>query len=194
MEQTELNVVNALLGVIEETALQSVDRMHPDVIFALDTWGEQSVAIQSAGWWYNTEQYQLVPDAKTGEVFLPSNTISVDLAGTDYVKRGRRLYDKANHSFKFSNVDPENLLVDCITEWTIGDMPPLIYQLILLDSKIVMVSSRDQDETKLKVLNAQRALAYSRVQKENLEYMDTNAFTNTRFMHVFSNMPIRRYP
>jgi len=193
MEQTELSVVNALLECIEETAIQAIDRTHPDVIFALNAWKEQSVNIQSMGWWYNREQYQLSPDARTGEVFLPSGTLAADLAGTTYVKRGRKLYDKELHSFIFdSNTPAEDLLVDCIMEWKIEELPPSVFRLILIDCKMAIITNREQDQVKLQMLSNERSMAYANVQKENLDYMDTSAFDTNKFRLFQSTQP-RRY-
>lgn len=193
MEQTELGAVNAMLEVIEETALQTIDRTHPDVLLALNTWDEQSVAVQSEGWWFNKEQYQLVVDARTNEVFLPSGVLAVDLTGTTYIKRGRRLYDKENHTYIFETDTPaEDLLVDCIMEWSVDELPPSIYRLILLQCKIVMVSNRDQDQVKLQLLDSERALASVTAKKENLAYMDTSAMQSNSFLTFQATQPRRR--
>ncbi len=193
MQQTELSVVNALLEVIEDTALQTVDRNHPDVVFALNTWEEQSIAIQSQGWWYNTEQYQLVPDARSGEVFLPGNVLSIDLKGLDYVKRGRRLYNLKDHTYVFSTDTPaEDLLVDCIMEWSMGELPPSVFRLVLMNAKIIMVMNRQQDQVKLQILSMERDQALVTVQKENLAYLDTSVLETTRFQ-VFQSTQPRRY-
>lgn len=174
MIQTELKMVNSLLEAIEETTIQTVDLTHPDVQLAINIWAEQSVAVQSRGWWYNKEIYQLVPDTNTGEVFLPNGTLEIDGAALTYVKRGRVLYDLENHTRDLSAVEADDLEMTCIMEWDLTELPPGIYRLVLLQAKLAMVTDRDQDQTKIQKYREEIGIAFATALQINLRFTDPN--------------------
>lgn len=186
-------MINALLGVIEETAIQEIDLTHPDVLQAIDIWDEQSVAVQSRGWWYNTETYQLVPDTVSGEVYLPAGCLEIDGASTNYVKKGRKLYDMENHTLDFSEATESDLLMVCIMEWDLIDLPPTIYRQTLIASKLAMVTDRDQDQVKMEKYNAEYQIAEALSLKANLRFSDPNRQSVNNAATLLQNQPIRRF-
>ncbi len=110
---TELDAVNAMLAVIGEAPLSTLDgnALHADAVSARQTLHNTSRSVQLEGWYFNTEQnYPLTPD-RDGFITLPPNLVSVDieplnaLHGVDVVVRGKRLYDLENHTYAFP--DPE---------------------------------------------------------------------------------------
>jgi Tail tubular protein len=100
---TELEAVNQMLGTILEAPINSLLGVESlDAQVAIDILAEKSRALQMTGWNFNTEEaYPLAPDAFTGEVSLPLNTLSADPSDPldDLVQRGARLYDRANHTY-----------------------------------------------------------------------------------------------
>ena len=189
MEQTELDMVNALLEIIEETSIQAIDETHPDVTLALDLWDKQSVITQARGWWFNRESFDLEPDAITDIIYVPDGTLEIDCVSTKIVKRGRKLYDNENHTYEFT----EGLTVDCIMEWALEDLPPIVYSLILTLCKIDMVMGRDQDATKLDVLNTDSARQNAYAQKADVRYSDPNRLHVNNAALLLSRQPMRYY-
>ena len=109
---TELSAVNAMLAVIGEAPLSTLDgnTLHVDAVSARQTLQNTSRSVQTEGWYFNTERnYPLTPD-RSGFITLPPNVVSVDIeplhskGHVDVIVRGNRLYDLENHTFAF---DPE---------------------------------------------------------------------------------------
>ncbi|MFN4278308.1 MAG: hypothetical protein ACK4FJ_18600 [Ferrovibrio sp.] len=104
---TELQAVNVLLSVIGESPISSVDELTTaDAATAQSILHQVSRSTQARGWHFNTEEnYPLSPDA-SGEIKLPANTLRVDTdaddVGEDVAHRGIRLYDRKNHTYKFT--------------------------------------------------------------------------------------------
>lgn len=105
---TELDAINTLLEIIGETPMTTLtDQMTADAVTARNVIAEVSRAVQTEGWHFNTEEnYPLVPDT-SGEIYPPSNCVKVkidraDKGEFDLVQRGKRLYDKLAHTYKFS--------------------------------------------------------------------------------------------
>lgn len=188
MQQTELTVVNALLQVIGEAPLNEVDRSNPDVLAALDVWEQTSNAEQSIGYWYNIETWEL-PVATDGFVYLPSNTTAV-IPGTPlYVKRGRRLYDLENHSYDFSAED--TITVDIITAWSNEELPPVVFNYILLKAKTYMIASYAMDTALLDKIERETNLAFHKLQVQHLKAMQPSAITTGAAQTLLQNKPQR---
>lgn len=104
--ETELDAVNTMLSTIGEAPVNTLTGQLPnDVAVALATLREVVREIQMSGWHFNTEKdFPLSPDGN-GEITLPPAIVRVSLTdpdGTDVVQRGRRLYDRANHTYRFT--------------------------------------------------------------------------------------------
>jgi hypothetical protein len=105
---TKLRALNTLLANIGAAPVNSVDTPSADVALALATLDEASISVQNYGWHFNTEDdYPMTPDS-SGFIALPDNVILVDVDvannpnDLDVVVRGNRLYDRANHTYVFT--------------------------------------------------------------------------------------------
>lgn len=105
---TELEAVNTLLRAINENPVSTlVGDVGADVVNARATLTEISRAVQTEGWLFNTEyNFPLTRDL-SDEIAIPLDALVVDVramrfSGVDPVVRGRKLYDRANHTFKFT--------------------------------------------------------------------------------------------
>jgi hypothetical protein len=115
---TELEAVNAMLQTIGETPVNSLeDTGLADAVIAHSLLQRISQEVQAKGWHFNTEiSYPLVPNNPTpGDIELPGNVLYVDMtqqdADMDVVQRGFRLYDRRNHTYKFSETLHANMVV-----------------------------------------------------------------------------------
>jgi len=103
---TKLEAVNIIISVIGEAPVNTLTgvSLPISVLQAQSALDETSKAVQSEGWHCNTEhEYELVPDAGTGKIALPANTLRFDLdpllyTDVDPVQRGTKLYDRKNHT------------------------------------------------------------------------------------------------
>lgn len=186
--QSELNVVNTLLRVIGESPLNEIDRENPDVLAALNVWDEESQKIQANSYWYNTETWEL-PVHTDGSVYLPSNTLAVDAGDSNYIKRGRKLYDLENHTYDFSEND--TITVDLITEWAIEELPPLVFNYILASAKATMKADYDMDSEVLSKLMREATVAMHHLQAHNLKIQAPNAVNSGTARTLLQNQPTR---
>jgi ribosomal protein L27 len=103
---TELEAVNVMLGAIGESPVSSLDTtLILDAVVARSILREISRETQAHGWHFNTEDNYPLPVNSDGEIILADNILDVDLDtyryAQDVVQRGRRLYDRENHTYKF---------------------------------------------------------------------------------------------
>lgn len=108
-QMTELDAVNRMLSIISMPPLNSLDgNTNADVSLARNKLAEESVRVQTTGWWFNTEfEYPLNVNGNN-EIELAGNIASVDAnpyvyTDIDPVQRGARLYDRKNHTYTFTN-------------------------------------------------------------------------------------------
>ncbi len=104
---TELQAVNELLASIDAMPVNTLtDVVGTDAGLALSFIRSVTRDVQTEGWHFNTEDNYLLQPTVDGEIYLPVNCIRADLdegGGYDVVMRGRRLYDKVSHSYKFDS-------------------------------------------------------------------------------------------
>lgn len=115
---SELDAVNIMLGTIGESPISSLDASTgvADAVIARQVLSEVAVQVQEEGWHFNVEEnFVLTPSTDTGNIFLPANCLEADSTGDDKLldlaMRGRRLYDRTNHTFVFTKSIKANLVL-----------------------------------------------------------------------------------
>lgn len=122
---TELDAVNQMLGTIGEAPVNTLIGVTSlDTAIAINTLAEISRDIQSKGHHFNTDKgLKLQPGAFTGEIEVPINCVDIDTVdpdgSIDVILRGRRLYDRVNHTFKFT----APVTVDMVVLLPFGELP-----------------------------------------------------------------------
>jgi len=143
--------VNISQTVAERAMTQSIitsrveTQANPDVAIALNTLREVSREVQAEGWSFNKEyDYPITPDSNN-EVQIASDVLQMDLnrhytqnLNRDSVMRGGKLYDRTNHSYKWTD---ETLYVDIIWEFDWASIPEPI-QAFITARAAAIVSSR----------------------------------------------------
>jgi hypothetical protein len=190
MEQTELNVVNALLKVIGESPVNEIDLGHPDVVTALLTWEEYSSELQSNSWWYNKETWALVAQTN-GTVIISSDVIAIDGPNTNYIKKGSLLYDMEYHTYDFTDATAEDLTLNLITQWDIEELPPVMYNYILSRSKLSMLVDLAFDANKEKKLEKEVEVRRFLAQKHQIRFSGPNARNTYTARDLLRNQPTR---
>jgi len=180
-----------MLSIIDETPVDTVDLTHPDVNTAIDIWDRESATFQNKGWWYNSEEYQLVIDVSTSEVFVPKDALTVRGANLDYIKRGVRLYDKGLHTFTFDDPDvlETDLLMICNILWGIEELPTIVYAFLIARSKMTMLNEKDPDPAKMQ--QVQRDIDYNLhlINNEHLRFSNPNRKAAPQSALWLSQMP-----
>jgi len=105
---TELDAINAMLGTIGESPINSLDNISgvADAVTARQVLSEVAVQVLEKGWHFNTEKNFSLTPTTTGEIFIAANVLEVDTSGydkeVDVAIRGNRLYDRTNKTFVFT--------------------------------------------------------------------------------------------
>ena len=140
----ELPAINQILASVGQAPVTTLDQTNPDVAIAYDTLLQVSREVQSEGWSFNKEEhYEFTPNTDD-EIEIASNILQLDLTTNsanidkDVVKRSGKLYDKYNHTYKWTNG-----AVECDVVWFFDwvDLPGPMRDYITAKAA-VMVSSR----------------------------------------------------
>jgi len=119
---TELEAVNYMLSVIGEQPVNSLDDAGiTEASLARTVLHHTSREVQAQGLNCNSDkEYPLTPDIN-GIINLPLNYLSVDASDINLQvsPRGKRLYDKTNHTFTFDKDVP----VDIVFFLAFEDLP-----------------------------------------------------------------------
>ena len=119
---TKLSAVNRILSNIGQSPVTLLDSGNPLVEMAELILDEVTAAIQSEGWVFNTEYgYPFLKDANN-EITIPDDVLSLDATPTAdsfLVQRRGKLYNKATHSYKFT----ENCDLDVVWLVDFLEMP-----------------------------------------------------------------------
>lgn len=187
--QSTLDVVNSMLVQIGQTAMSSLQLNHPDVRSALRIVDDINTEVQSREWWYNTETWELEPQPD-GTVLLPGNTLAIITGNNDLVKRGRKLYDLARHSFDFS--EETSVTVDVISAWDLEDVPPTMYTYIVAKCRHRMQVSFEFDVRKVDSLSTEINEAYHYVQRQHVAATQPNSTSQQTAAQVLQNISTTR--
>lgn len=124
---TELAAVNQILGAVGQAPVTTLDNTNPDVAIAYSTLQDTSREVQGEGWSFNKEfEYPFTPDTNK-EILIPSNVLSIELsnlyqnADYDSVIRSGKLYDKINHTYQWTKLNP--VVCDVVWAFNFVDIP-----------------------------------------------------------------------
>ena len=113
---TELDAINVLLAAIGTSPINNIDTVNTDAVMAKNYIHNALKEIQTEKWYFNTEDnYQLIPDINN-EIHLADNIINIDSIGrfgenTNLIPRGKKLYDRLNHTYKIQNPITANIIL-----------------------------------------------------------------------------------
>ena len=181
MALTKVKAINICLASIGRSPVASEDDPDLDAAMASAEIDQASLDIQSIGWWFNKEgNWKLAPDSN-GEIIVPNNAIEIVSWNTsrecDLSIRGRRVYDKVNHTFDLSSLVNGSGTIEFlfILELPFADLPPLAQYAIIYRARRIFHSNVDGDSQKLREHAADEELSFNRLdmtdkrsQKHNL--------------------------
>jgi hypothetical protein len=119
----ELQAINIMLGTIGESPINSLEETSGviDAVTARQILNENAVAVLTEGWHFNSEyDWSFLPNTD-GEITVPATIIQADAVDrdVDVAVRGTRLYDKKNHTYKFS----APVKLDCLVLFEFEELP-----------------------------------------------------------------------
>jgi len=176
MRLTALDVVNQCLASMGETPINAIDADHPFVAAALLKFKTASTQEQAQGWWFNTDLVILRPDAVTKFVYVPNDAIGVNPndAGSAWVIRGRRLYDRYHSTYEFAG----NVQVELVRELDFDDLPLLAAHVVAARTVLDFQSAYDGDADKYAKLAAGYQQVYNTLRAEHIRQVKVNMFNN----------------
>lgn len=178
---TELPAINQILAACGQAPVTTLDETNPDVAIAYQTLLEVSREVQSEGWSFNKEAHYTLSPNNDDEILIPNNMLQIDLTrngsnqGKNVVRRSGKLYDKENHTFKFTDEK-----IDCDIVWFFDwvDLPRPIQDYITARASTVTSSRIIGDNNQYQML--QQKEAYMRAMA--IEY-ETNQGDYSFFGH-----------
>jgi len=115
---TTLGAVNSMLSTIGEAPVNGLNSGLVEAETAETILNEVSRSVQADGWNFNSEPNYSVAATSAGDVVLPAEIIRADLATTkyrssttEYIQRGNKMYDKANHTYNIGKTLKLNVVV-----------------------------------------------------------------------------------
>ena len=129
---TELDAINILLAAIGTAPVNSLNTANTDAVMAKNYINNALKEIQTEKWYFNTEEnYQLTPDINS-EIHLADNIINIDSIGrfgenTNLIPRGKKLYDRLNHTYKI----PQPITANIILCLEFDELPETAIQYII---------------------------------------------------------------
>ena len=146
---TELSAVNSILGAIGQAPVTTLGTFvvnsddiasyeNPEISFVYNLLKECNVDVQNEGWTFNREDHIEKRPDDSGYIRVPGNVLRMDvmdghMGGTglndkfkDVVKRNGRLYDKVNHTDKFT----DKIYVNLVWKVKFSDLPSVFRRYI----------------------------------------------------------------
>lgn len=179
---TELEAVNEILTSIGETPVNKLGSGITDAEIAEALLESTSRKFQANGWAFNTEIAMTLSPNFQGEVELPNNTLTLDEVigeGNALVMRGKRLYDRTEHTFALSRA----VKCDITIQLEFEDLPEPARSFITLKAARIF-----QD----RLVGASDLHGYQREDEERawfnfltseIEQADYNIFNNAGIQH-----------
>lgn len=101
---SKLEAINVMLTAIGESPVNTItSSTTTDVSIAIQILDNVSREVQSVGWHFNTDTNYKLTKNTSNQIELPSNALRVDNANQDadldLVERGRKLWDRENHTY-----------------------------------------------------------------------------------------------
>ena len=130
----ELPAINQILSSCGQAPVTTLDQTTPDVAIAYDTLLQVTREIQAEGWTFNKEyHYEFTPDTND-EINIPTNVLQIKLSEIsgnmdhDGVRRNSKLYNRQEHTYKWTHVSP--VLCDVVWEFDWVDIPEPVQNFI----------------------------------------------------------------
>lgn len=176
---TELDAVNVCLANIGESPVSAITGdITVDAALARDLVRQVTREVQAHGFYWNTEiSYTLLPNTAKN-IVLPANVLSVDTTDNDMAKdlvaRGRLLYDRVNHTYKFD--DP--VVVDLVVALSFDELPEIARRFITIRSAR-MFQERIMGSGAVSAFNSNdEDYARAALLAQNMEIEDNNMLTD----------------
>jgi|AntDeeMetagen134_2_1112570.scaffolds.fasta_scaffold04692_2 hypothetical protein len=179
---TDLEAVNSILASIGESPVSTLeDTGVVDAAMALRTLREVNREVQGRGWHFNMdEDYPLAPTFPEGVIEVPRNSIRTEpsdpTARLDFTVRGRKLYDKRNHTYQFK----ETVKVKIVTLLPFEDIPQFARNYISIRAARIFQQNTVGSPELSSFKNVDEARALVQLKEAEAETADYNILTGNQ--------------
>lgn len=175
---TKLTVVNACLATMGESPLNELEPDHPYVQVALMALDAALVGELGRGWWFNTDQMQLIPDAVNGTVPVPDDFLEIDTSWTQLVERGGKLFDRINQTYDLRTFMSQQGIswIDAVVIRLIPfeDLPLAAAQLCSFNAQLRFQASYDADSQRHREIGQQYQQVFNSLSAHNIRNSNVN--------------------
>jgi hypothetical protein len=168
---TELDIINSMLRTIGIDGLTSTDTDHPDYLEAQNVLRIARTQVNKLGYWYNTSYPSLAANADD-EIILPSNALSSDSVDRrqNYVKRGNKLFDMDNRTYKIG----KTVQVKLVEDLSIDLLPETAKLYIMAVARYTFYGDNEGDANRVARLEHDRLRTWQEFYREHLRNRDIN--------------------
>lgn len=182
MSISTLDVVNGCLATMGESPLNALDADHPYVQAALQVLNSSNNLELSRGWWFNTDEIDLVPDMLTGFVPAPADALNIDTAYTRIVQRGTRMFDRMTSTYDLRAFMSEAGL-SVIRAVIVRDIPfedlPLTAQYVVSHrAKMSFQAAYDADQQRFAIIGQLYQQAFNTLKADDIRNSNVNMFNS----------------
>lgn len=185
---TELDIINAMLAAVGSNGVTSTVGRHPALIKALPILNRTNSQLQNYGHWFNTDKgLTLTADAQ-GEFVVPQTTLRADTTdkALPYVRRGRRMYDPENHTYK---LDETSLDIDVVIQLDYEYLPFAAWDAIRAKAVWHMLIAAEADQITLQAAKADVDETKNFFERERRSQADTSLRDNPDYAYMMAGLP-----
>lgn len=178
---TELEALNVLLRAIGSSPVNSLETPQPNVSNARATLTRNRRSVQKRGWWFNIDYNVLYYPNFNNEIILPQELLSCVICNPKIIKRGNKLYDSFNNSYKFKEAVEISRSVLALP-WK--ELPESMQDHIAYLSAAEFVRDEIEDRSKEISFREDAGRMIIDVKKEDLEASQFNSFDKSRVLRA----------
>lgn len=174
---SELDAVNRALIAVGQVPVSSLGSgTHALAEAAEIILKEAKREVQAEGWWFNTEIEKTYTPNASDEIELGDDVLAADghAKSDNYIKRGSRLYNLADHTFTFTS--EQDLDVVLCLEW--DDMPLHARAYISTIIATRLAEQYDRDPAIIRTTQAREKTAREAMLQEDTRQADANVFAD----------------
>lgn len=191
MAITQLTFVNDALALLGEVPMNTLDHGHPMVPVALAALAGETTRVQAHKWWFNTEYPTLTPQAGSGEILLPNDTLAADPVQSHIqaAVRGNRLYNTSTQTYVWDRP----LRVRLHREVPFEEAPISARAYIAARALRVFSRGYDADPRKLADIKEDERETYALLRSEHIRAVQANILHGNPTLARMSEVTGQRY-
>jgi len=188
---TELDAVNSILMSVGESPVNTLDTQSPEVVIAQSTLRQVCREIQSEGWSYNTEYEFPFTVNSSNEVIIPPTVLQLDVNrykhqdNYDVVRREGKLYDRYNHTYKFTGV--KTLYCDVVWFYEFGDIPQAFRDYITARAARIAAGRMVSDADSIRILQTDETLLRALAIEYDTQQAEYNVFNGSDLRNPYTS-------